>query len=186
MKRRALIATPMVRKAAAGSLALVGAVVAVLAACNDPLPTFACEDIPAGGCPTKSIDVCVDGTCAAVYRCNADATWSKVRDCPAQPAAADAGLDANDAAAEASHRGRDAGLDAPPGASGGPGCLALQPPECSLGYALACDPDDCCGCDDVFVCADGGWSAWGTCNGGALTPSGSGPGANGAPQRRIR
>jgi hypothetical protein len=56
----------------------------------------------------------------------------------------------------------DASIDAPPGAYGGPGCGALQSPDCSLGFALAC-PSGCCDCEDLFVCENGGWNAWGSC-----------------------
>ena len=43
-----------------------------------------------------------------------------------------------------------------------PGAVALQAPDCSLGLALAC-PQGCCGCEDLFVCENGGWSYWATC-----------------------
>jgi hypothetical protein len=56
----------------------------------------------------------------------------------------------------------DASIDAPPGAFGGPGCPSLQTPDCALGLALACDIH-CCGCEDLFVCEEGGWALWGYC-----------------------
>ena len=55
--------------------------------------------------------------------------------------AAEASSDGSDAANDApgeSSRPFDASIDAPPGANGGPGCDALQAPDCSLGFALAC------------------------------------------------
>ncbi len=169
-----LAAAPRTRAYLAGA-AIVSVVALVAVACSDGLPgAFACEEIPEGGCPTKSIDVCVDVTCAAVYSCGEDTKWTKLRDCPARAPTGDAGTDGSDDANTADGgpgHGRDADIDAPPGASGGPGCLALQTPECSLGYALACDPDDCCGCEDIFVCDTGGWSLWGSCNSGNLTKS---------------
>ena len=53
-------------------------------------------------------------------------------------------------------------IDAPPGAFGGPGCGDLLEPDGALGVALACGAS-CCGCEDLFVCENGGWELWGTC-----------------------
>lgn len=56
---------------------------------------------------------------------------------------------------------RDASIDVE-GAFGGPGCVDLQMPDCPLGVALTC-PSGCCGCEDLFVCKNGGWDLWGSC-----------------------
>jgi hypothetical protein len=149
----------------------------VAAACADRLPgAFACKEIPEGGCPQRSIDVCVDDACEAVYSCNANAEWTQVRECTRDVSAdaADAGYGANDMTGDSaivSYRDAASGTPDGEGAFGGPGCIALEAPECSLGFALGCHGSDCCGCEDIFVCDQGGWSAWGTCNRGALAPS---------------
>lgn len=137
-----------------------------LAACTGGAPGAPCVDIPAGGCPTqRGADVCQDVTCSAVYDCN-DGHWVLQQTCPphGDSGAADGSGVGHDAATA------DAAVDAPPGAFGGPGCVDLQPPDCSLGSALACGgASDCCGCQDLFVCADGGWTPWGQCvDGGAV------------------
>jgi hypothetical protein len=64
---------------------------------------------------------------------------------------------------EAEAASYDASIDAPPGAFGGPGCESLVVPDCALGVALACGNSACCGCEDLFVCENGGWELWGTC-----------------------
>jgi hypothetical protein len=108
--------------------------------------------------------------CEAAYACNPDGTWTLDHVCAARDAGAPDAADASDARdAEA----RDVvAFDAPPGASGGPGCVPLESPECPLGTALAC-PQGCCDCEDLFVCESGGWTAWGTCDLDAgITPRG--------------
>ncbi len=139
---------------------LAAIAVAPLGACTDSTTPVLCKDIPDGGCPLSHGVACEDPACVAAYACNAG-TWTLDHVCaPRDAAIGDAG---NDADARA-HIPRDGAFDAPPGANGGPGCTDLQPPECTLGLALACPNDQCCGCDDLFVCADGGWNAWGTCS----------------------
>jgi hypothetical protein len=69
--------------------------------------------------------------------------------------------------------GFDADIDAPPGAFGGPGCESLVVPDCALGVALACGAG-CCGCEDLYVCENGGWDLWGSC-GDAGPQQGPGP-----------
>ena len=65
----------------------------------------------------------------------------------------------------------DVSIDAPPGAYGGPGCVDLEQPDCSLGTALACGGTaDCCGCQDLYVCSNGGWVPWGECTDAGITP----------------
>jgi hypothetical protein len=135
------------------------AVAVVLAwACSDVQQITQCHDIPAGGCPVQGGVECSDPTCAAAYSCNQDGGWTLAHTCPAHdggvqdtsidvPAPSDAGYD----------------IDAPPGAFGGPGCNALEPPDCPLGYALICN-SGCCDCQDLYVCNDGGWDPWGTCS----------------------
>jgi hypothetical protein len=143
------------------------AVVAV--ACDDAIIRDAfCTDIPTGGCPEAVGDACEDPSCAAVYRCSRSTnTWTLSHDCPAH----DGGVEA-DAAADAGADGArplplDADVDAPPGAFGGPGCPNLEEPDCPLGVALSCAAG-CCGCEDLFVCVNGGWNVWGTCQDGVV------------------
>jgi hypothetical protein len=67
---------------------------------------------------------------------------------------------------------RDAGFVLPPGANGG-SCAEtatdLESPDCTVDEALACN--DCCGCENLYVCSDGGWSLWGECgDAGTIIP----------------
>ena len=128
-------------------------------ACSDQQLIAQCHDIPAGGCPTQDGVACQDPTCQAAYTCNADGTWSLAYTCPAHDSGAEDST-VNDAPSP-----NDAGydIDAPPGAFGGPGCEDLEPPDCPLGEALLCQ-NGCCGCEDLWVCDDGGWDPWGTCS----------------------
>jgi hypothetical protein len=138
----------------------------VAAACKDSPPPAQCNDIPGAGCPVDNgADACTDKTCAAVYSCQ-DGSWVLDHTCPGyDPDAAAAGDDAPVEAAPTA----DASFDAPPGAFGGPGCEDLQPPDCSLGTALACaGTPDCCGCEDLYVCVSGGWDLWGSCQDGGI------------------
>ncbi|HEY8074319.1 MAG TPA: hypothetical protein VIF62_09420 [Labilithrix sp.] len=130
-------------------------------ACSDGAASSQpCTDIPEGGCPLSHGVACDDPTCEAVYACNANNTWSLDHACP--PHDASTGFDAN--VADASDASLfDANIDAPPGAFGGPGCEDLEPPDCELGLVLDC-PSGCCGCEDLFVCNNGGWDPWGTCS----------------------
>src|SRR5262249_22276629 len=123
--------------------------------CETPIEQSPCKGVPDGGCPLSHGRACEDPACAAAYACNADGTWTLDHMCPAH---ADSSASAPDAAPG------DAGaIDAPPGASGGPECTALEAPDCPLATALAC-PSGCCDCTDLFVCGDGGWNEWGTCD----------------------
>jgi hypothetical protein len=135
-----------------------------------------CHDIPPGGCPApletdgSATANCVDPSCDALYACDGDAGWLLVAHCPGREAGTDtdamAGMhpDANDL--------RDTDFDVPEGASGGSGCVDLQAPDCPLSLALACPKDQCCCCQALWVCADGGWDQWGECvDGGALVKS---------------
>ena len=144
---------------------------AATSACNDPARVAVCNDLAAPGCPAdQDADVCSDLQCAAVYACD-NGTWSMVATCPnysADAAAHPAEAGSGDAASAF-----DAPFDAPPGAFGGPGCVDLQEPDCPLGTALACGgAPDCCGCVDLYVCANGGWVHWGACVDGGLSSSG--------------
>ena len=147
------------------TLLVLPAVLALLAAiaCGDSPQPIVCHDIPAGGCPSENGAACQDPSCTAAYLCNeADGTWVLDHPC----AAGEGGT--SDASADASHEAatpRDASFDAPPGANGGPGCAPLEQPDCALGDVLACPASaGCCNCDDLFVCQNGGWNHWGTCN----------------------
>lgn len=113
-----------------------------------------CTNIPEGGCPLQHGLSCSDPTCVATYACRPGNQWELREKCPPREAGApDAGIDASP---------KDAAIDAPPGAFGGPGCADLQMPDCPLGTALLCT-NGCCGCEDLYVCRDGGWDYWGTC-----------------------
>jgi hypothetical protein len=146
--------------------AALGALLALDVACDDTSTAAACVDIPANGCPDDDgADVCQDPTCSSAYSCQ-NGKWVFDRSCPPHDGgASDGGSFVPESAT------RDVGvIDAPPGAYGGPGCVDLQPPDCSLGTALSCGgQQDCCGCEDLFVCDNGGWDLWGTCvDGGAM------------------
>lgn len=130
-------------------------------ACEDGTPPQHCQNIPAGGCPLSGANACEDPSCSAVYACRADGTWLLDHACGPH--------DAGAVVEAASPVQRDASIDAPPGAAGGPGCVDLQPPDCPLATALACSRG-CCDCEDLFVCQNGGWSAWGTCGDAGVTP----------------
>jgi hypothetical protein len=158
--------------------AIVAVVTALAGACSafgDGPDQQPCKDIPAGGCPGGAIDGysadlnCQDLSCTAIYSCDADAGWVFVAKC----APHDGGVpEAHITSPDANLR-RDSDWDVPVGASGGNGCVELQAPDCSLGLALACPVDECCCCETVYVCDDGGWNVWGYCeDGGALMTSG--------------
>lgn len=156
------------RRLGLAALAIAGSVLALAAlpSCEDSPNDEACSQIPPGGCPLSRGVACQDPACEAVYACRPDNVWELERTCPPRPDAgavpsSDASSDARDAAPEATPF--DASTDAPPGANGGPGCGTLQPPDCSLGFALAC-AKGCCGCEDLFVCENAGWTYWSTCN----------------------
>lgn len=137
---------------------------ALAASCQEPLPqASACYDIPAGGCPRTGAEVCNDTACEKVYAC-VDGQWSFVAACGPRDAGSARDRETLDAPPP-----REASIDAPPGAYGGPGCPALDVPDCALGTALGCS-QGCCGCEDLFVCASGGWTLWGRCRAGELTP----------------
>jgi hypothetical protein len=153
---------------------IVAFVAAVGVACNafGDLPNEqACNNIPEGGCPGSGTGNCQDITCSAIYTCEGDGGWTFSATCPVREAGApDARV--HDARADVSLR-RDVDFDVPPGSTGGPGCVDLEtPPDCTLSLALACLSDECCGCQNVFVCDDGGWNLWGSCDeGGVLVPN---------------
>lgn len=146
-------------------VACLGAGVAMHAC--DPVPQAErCTNIPPGGCPKSKASTCNDPSCEAIYLCNPDNTWTLAFTCGARDAAADA-----PAARDAAPAIRDADVDAPPGAYGGPGCAALEAPDCTLGTVLDCPANSCCGCEDLFVCEGGNWHWWGYCQGGAILQS---------------
>jgi hypothetical protein len=142
-------------------IALVAFAVALAVACSDQV-IATCFDIPEGGCPSQEGVACQDPTCAAAYNCEPDGGWSLAYACPAfdgsaQDAQTDSG--ANDAETF------DVNIDAPPGAFGGPGCEDLEQPDCPLGEAIVCEQQsgNCCDCEDLWICDDGGWDPWGEC-----------------------
>ena len=139
---------------------------ALALACDSTPPPITCYGIPPNGCPDQGSATCTDPTCAAVYECQADGGWALAYSCPPPEGGApdaDAGSDAPVI--------RDSGwdIDAPPGAFGGPGCIDLQQPDCPLGTVLICNAQ-CCGCESLFVCADGGWDFWGVCTDAGPVP----------------
>jgi hypothetical protein len=164
--------------------ALLAAVAALLGsgvACDafSDLPDEqACHDIPKGGCPAPEESDgnpranCIDPTCAALYACDGDGHWSLVATCPARDAGTSDARPMADARPEAGER-RDVAF-VPPGASGGPGCTELESPDCPLSIALDCRPTQCCSCQDLYVCADGGWDLWGECEDGGTIVKGGG------------
>ncbi len=163
---RTMSRTVLVSCVVAGALA---AVIACSSCTDDPATVEPCNDIPAGGCPLSNGVACEDPSCTAVYACRANRVWELDHVCPpheagAAEASSEAG-EAGDAASDGPREGSrpfDASIDAPPGAGGGPGCEDLQAPDCSLAVGLAC-PMGCCGCEDLFVCNNGGWDYYATC-----------------------
>jgi hypothetical protein len=152
---------------AAVVLGALASLAVLVGACADDPAIVSCKNIPAGGCPRIG-NACIDPTCDVLYVCTADGTWRRDRTCPPHD---DAGVvapddaDASDAAAI-----RDVEIDVP-GSSGGPGCANLESPDCPLATAAACPNGSCCGCEDLFVCRNGGWETWGTCGpDGVITP----------------
>lgn len=157
----------------ARALAVLGtastAALIVLACSDDGVTASPCTSIPAGGCPIAHGVACEDPSCEAVYACQPENVWTLVQRCPAHDAAAREPSDASPDA-DAAPAPRDAAIDAPPGAFGGPGCGDLVLPDCPLGVALACG-SGCCGCEDLFVCNAGGWDLWGACGDGGPVSS---------------
>jgi hypothetical protein len=152
------------------AVAVVAGVTLTVFACADDATPEACTNVPPGGCPLSHGVACQDPACEAVYLCLPNNVWQLDQLCPPHeggppPAVEDAGEE--EAAPRSSF---DANVDAPPGAFGGPGCVDLEIPECTLGFALACGAG-CCGCEDLFVCEGGGWTLWGACGDGGLIPS---------------
>jgi hypothetical protein len=147
----------------------LGVAFALAAACATSSPeAHLCQDVPAGGCPLSYGVACDDPACAAAYACNPDGTWTLDHVCPARDAGDDAAnaSDAGDAEAAAPPSFDAAGIDAPPGAGGGPGCVDPEPPDCWLDQALACSgsSDPCCGCEELYVCTLGTQVPWGYCS----------------------
>ncbi len=156
---------PMLRRRVLFGSLVIGTLLGIITACDDGPVPMPCSDIPAGGCPLSRGVACEDPACEAVYLCRPGNVWELHAQCPARDAGAaeDASADAAEAAAPVV----DGSIDAPPGAFGGPGCEPLQAPDCALGLALACG-SRCCGCEDLFVCEDRGWTLWGTCGDGGI------------------
>jgi hypothetical protein len=144
------------------SLLAIACAVVVLA-CDSNQAIVTCRDIPDGGCPVQGGVECDDPTCAAAYSC-ADGGWVLSKTCPPH----DASIDDVTTDVSPSDAGYD--IDAPPGSFGGPGCEALETPDCPLGFALICS-SGCCDCEDLYVCNDGGWDPWGTCSDAGITPN---------------
>ncbi len=129
-------------------------------ACRDQPVAQTCRNVPGGGCPLAHGVACDDPACAAAYACLPDGTWQLDHVCPARDAGADAQAPPKDAGL------KDVDLDVV-GAFGGPGCAALEPPDCPFGVAATCT-SGCCGCEDLFVCRDGGWDPYASCTDGAI------------------
>ncbi len=136
----------------------------IVGACQEDLsPQEACRDIPEGGCPAYE-NACADPSCFATYTCSPNETWQVDQVCPPK----EAGPPIEDAGSDAAPVGDDEYVNVP-GALGGPGCGDLQTPDCALGVAAACSDQNCCDCQDLYVCANGGWDLWGECSGGVIT-----------------
>jgi hypothetical protein len=157
--------TVRLRPVIALAVPIVALGLVLAAACDDTPEATACHAIPERGCPiVATVDACQDPSCGALYACN-DGVWQLDHVCPAR--AADAG-DAGDgytteASSVPTHAAIDGDAAATPGAAGGSGCNTLEAPDCPLALVLTCPANECCGCTDLFVCADGGWSSWGAC-----------------------
>jgi len=138
-------------------------------ACSDTTINKTCTGIPKGGCPGDDSTNCVDTTCEAIYSNDSACVWSFVQKCPGyippHDGPPDALTEAGDAVAEAPLP--DAGFTLPSGAAGGPGCEDLENPDCSVATAVACGKY-CCGCEDLYVCVEGGWNLWGGCTDAGL------------------
>jgi hypothetical protein len=145
------------------AMALAAVALVTLPSCEDSETPQECTNVPAGGCPLSRGVACQDPACEAVYACRPGNVWELERTCPPIEAGTrDASTDvALDAASDVTIA-FDANIDAPAGANGGPGCSALQAPDCALGLVLACS-SGCCGCEDLFVCQNGGWTYYSTC-----------------------
>lgn len=144
------------------AIALFSAALALLG-CSTQDEAHTCTNVPSGGCPLLNGTACDDPSCVAAYACTPNG-WVFDHACPAHDGGTmDGATMPTDAGA------RDVDVDVP-GASGGPGCDPLQPPDCTLAFAASCPTSDCCGCEDVFVCQDGGWNTWGVCADGGLSP----------------
>jgi hypothetical protein len=144
-------------------LALVGGIGAACSAFESLPEAQGCDEIPEGGCPGTGASDCTYAACAAIYSCEDGGTgWKLTATCPVH----EAGPDVRPPQ-------RDADWDVPQGALG-VGCQDLEtPPDCSLEYALDCPANECCDCEGIFVCEDGGWDPWGDCeDGGALVMGG--------------
>jgi hypothetical protein len=129
-----------------------------IASCEDnSVVAKPCSNIPDGGCPLSHGVACEDPACEAIYACRENDVWEFRAFCPGRD-----GGGPTDAFAPETGTAIDATIDAPPGAFGGPGCGELIEPDCALGIALACGAT-CCGCEDLFVCENGGWELWGVC-----------------------
>ncbi len=136
---------------------------AIALACETQTAIVSCHDIPDGGCPVQGGAECQDPTCAAAYVCLPDGGWQLSHICPPSDATIP------DVANETTVSDAGYDIDAPPGSFGGPGCTSLEPPDCELGTVLLCN-SGCCGCQDLFVCVNGGWNAWGACTDAGPTP----------------
>ena len=139
----------------------VATTVALATGCDQADPVAKpCRDIPSNGCPLLDDDSeCADPCCAAAYACD-DGESSFEHTCSGFWGC-DAGTTtvADDAGGYC-----DVGaIDAPVGASGGPGCEELEAPDCPLSEALVCSATPCLGCDDFFACVNGGWIRWAGC-----------------------
>jgi hypothetical protein len=153
----------------AAAASIVATTLVLFAACDDGAVARPCSNIPAGGCPISRGVACEDPACEAVYACRPGDVWELQERCPARDAGPSETNDAAPVEPDAGSPVGDAAIDAPPGAYGGPGCDSLQAPDCALGVALACGAD-CCGCEDLYICEDNGWTLWGGCGPSGPTP----------------
>ena len=142
----------------------------LVVACNGTPPPPACPELAAPACPVDNgANVCDDPSCASAYQCE-NGSWVFVQTCAGY--SPDAAFHPPEASTDAG-AGFDADIDASPEDFGGPGCVELEQPDCPLGTALLCAGSlDCCGCQDLYVCEDGGWAPWGECTDAGVVKSG--------------
>ena len=134
-----------------GALILLQCVLAL--GCDERIHTT-CGELPeANACPQSRGGTCDDTSCSALYRCDSNGKWTKVKTCDQN--ISDGGV--KDSGSETSNNctpRNDVGADEP-----GESCANLQAPDCDLFVAAIC-PESACtsGCDSFLRCENGSWS----------------------------
>jgi hypothetical protein len=149
---------PAVRLGLVALVAVLGLQVAATSACGPDDAIVACKDIPDGGCPLASGVSCEDPSCKVAYACTAGGTWVVDHACPATDAMI---------AEPVPPIVLDSSFDAP---KGDLNCVTLEMPDCPASLAEQCGVG-CCGCENLFVCNQGTWTPYGSCDGdGGIHP----------------